>query len=146
MSRRMLPCYDCHGHHDVLPPSNPESKLLAQNIFATCQQCHPTATAKFTDYKPHVNPLETKNYPALHWAFVFMTSLLVAVFVFFSAHTVAWLTRVGYLYWHNSNKFREAKVSRQSGGQWLTRFVRLNASCISLSSQAFRCLSSQEYL
>ncbi len=116
-------CYDCHGHHDVLPPSNPESKLSKQNILATCQQCHPTATAKFTGYKPHANPLDKKNYPALHWTFVFMTSLLVGVFVFFGAHTVAWLTRVAYLYWHDSKKFREAKVATQNGGEWFTRFV-----------------------
>ena len=37
-------CYDCHGHHDVLPPSNPASHLSKTNILATCQQCHPGAT------------------------------------------------------------------------------------------------------
>ena len=36
-------CYDCHGHHDVLPPANPASRLSKTNILATCQQCHPTA-------------------------------------------------------------------------------------------------------
>ena len=40
-------CYDCHGHHDVLPPSNPASRLSKANILATCQQCHPTATIRF---------------------------------------------------------------------------------------------------
>src|SRR5208282_2468603 len=36
-------CYDCHGHHDVLPPSNPASRLSKTNILTTCRQCHPTA-------------------------------------------------------------------------------------------------------
>ena len=45
-------CYDCHGHHDVQPPSNPASHLSSANILATCQQCHPGATAGFTSYNP----------------------------------------------------------------------------------------------
>jgi cytochrome b subunit of formate dehydrogenase len=116
-------CYDCHGHHDVLPASNPCSRLSKANILGTCQQCHPAATAGFTGYKPHANPMDGKNYPALHGTFLFMTSLLVGVFVFFGAHTVAWLVRVAYLYWHDSKKFREAKESTQVGGEWFTRFV-----------------------
>ena len=116
-------CYDCHGHHDVLPPSNPASRLSKNNILKTCRQCHPSANQGFTEYKPHANPLDGKNYPALHATFLFMTSLLIGVFVFFGAHTVAWLVRAAYLYLHDSKKFREAKTSTQNGGEWFTRFV-----------------------
>ena len=116
-------CYDCHGHHDVLPPSNPRSRLSPKNILATCQQCHPAATMRFTQYKPHANPLDAKSNPLLHWTFLCMTSLLVGVFVFFGGHTGAWLFRTGYLYWHDSKQFREAKAStQQEGGEWFTRF------------------------
>jgi len=116
-------CYDCHGHHDVLPPSNPNSHLSKANILGTCQKCHAGATTKFTEYKPHANPLDAQNYPALHWTFLFMTSLLIGVFVFFGGHTAAWLARAVYLYMHDSKKFREAKISAQSGGEWFTRFA-----------------------
>ena len=116
-------CYDCHGHHDVLPASNPASRLSKANILGTCQQCHPTATAKFTEYKPHANQLDGKNYPLLHVTFLAMTTLLISVFVFFGAHTLSWLFRALYLYWHDSKKFREAKISTQEGGEWFTRFL-----------------------
>jgi cytochrome b subunit of formate dehydrogenase len=116
-------CYDCHGHHDVLPTSNPASRLSKNNILGTCRQCHPSATAGFTEYKPHANPLDARNYPLLHATFVFMTSLLVGVFVFFGGHTLAWLFRAGYLYWHDSKRFREAKISIQEGDEWFTRFL-----------------------
>ncbi len=116
-------CYDCHGHHDVLPPSNPQSRLSQANILGTCRQCHPTATMGFTKYEPHANPLDGKNYPSLHATFLFMTALLVGVFVFFGAHTGSWLFRAAYLYWHDSKKFREAKISTQEGGEWFTRFL-----------------------
>ncbi|HEY5910359.1 MAG TPA: hypothetical protein VJA21_07120 [Verrucomicrobiae bacterium] len=116
-------CYDCHGHHDVLPPSNPKSRLSQANVLETCRQCHPQANAGFTKYKPHANPLDRKNYPILHATFVFMTVLLVSVFVFFGAHTGAWLFRTGWLYLHDSKTFRESKVSTQTGGEWFTRFA-----------------------
>ena len=116
-------CYDCHGHHDVLPPSNPESRLSRTNILATCRQCHSTATTGFTEYKPHANPLDKKNYPALHAVFLGMTSLLIGVFTFFGLHTVIWLVRAVYLYLNDSKRFREAKIRTQTDDEWFTRFV-----------------------
>ena len=116
-------CYDCHGHHDVLPPSDPRSHLSQANILGTCQKCHPGATKGFTEYKPHANPLDGKNYPLLHAVFVAMTGLLVGVFSFFGLHTIAWLVRVVYLFLHDTKKFREAKVRAEKDTEWFTRFV-----------------------
>jgi len=116
-------CYDCHGHHDVLPSSDPNSRLSPNHILATCQQCHPKATIGFTQYKPHADPMDRENYPVLHAVFVGMTSLVVAVFVFFGAHTLAWLTRTLYLYLHDSKTFREAKIQVQQDDEWFTRFT-----------------------
>ncbi|MCY2924863.1 MAG: cytochrome c3 family protein, partial [Planctomycetota bacterium] len=116
-------CYDCHGHHDVLPPSNPASRLSKTNILATCQQCHPTAKSGFTEYRPHANPLDGKNYPLLHAVFLGMTGLLIGVFTFFGLHTLVWLVRAFYLYLHDSKKFREAKVKTQTDDEWFSRFA-----------------------
>lgn len=33
-------CTDCHGTHDLLPASNPESKIFRRNILTTCGKCH----------------------------------------------------------------------------------------------------------
>lgn len=116
-------CYNCHGHHDVLPPSDPKSRLSPQNIVNTCKQCHPKANEGFTKYLAHANPMDKKNYPQLHTVFVFMTSLLIGVFVFFGAHTIFWLVRSAYLYITDSKTFREAKVSAQKDDEWFTRFA-----------------------
>jgi cytochrome b subunit of formate dehydrogenase len=115
-------CFDCHGHHNVLPPSNPKSLLSKTNILATCQQCHPNANASFTRYIPHANPLDRKNYPQLHAVFVAMTALLIGVFAFFGGHTFLWLFRSAWLYLHDSKKFREAKIEVQQDDEWFTRF------------------------
>ena len=116
-------CYNCHGHHDVLPPSNPASHLSAQNIVETCRQCHPGATASFARFLPHANPLDGCHYPALHRTFVLMTVLLLGVFAFFGGHTVLWLFRSAYLYLSDSKKFREAKIDAQRDDEWFTRFL-----------------------
>ena len=115
-------CYDCHGHHDVLPPTDPRSKLSSTNIVQTCRQCHPGANEKFASYVPHANPLDRKNYPILHFAFVFMTGLLIGTFAFFGVHTAFWLFRSGYLFLHDSKTFREAKAKTQTGDEWFSRF------------------------
>ncbi|HXW08265.1 MAG TPA: cytochrome c3 family protein [Vicinamibacterales bacterium] len=33
-------CADCHGSHDILPSSNPQSRTYHLNIAATCSKCH----------------------------------------------------------------------------------------------------------
>lgn len=116
-------CYDCHGFHDVLPAANPASHLSQTNILATCQKCHPGATIGFTEYRPHANPLDKKNYPLLHLVFLAMTGLLIGTFSFFGVHTLAWLVRAGYLYLNDTKTFREAKFSTQVGDEWFTRFA-----------------------
>ena len=116
-------CYDCHGDHNILPISNPESQLSATNIQATCAKCHPDATPGFTKYIPHANPLDGKKYPALHLTFVLMTSLLLGVFAFFGAHTLMWLARSVWLYRHDSKAYRETKFDTQSDDEWFTRFT-----------------------
>lgn len=116
-------CYDCHGHHDVLPHSDPKSRLSKANIVQTCKTCHPDANEGFTGYRPHANPLDGENYPVLHVVFLLMTTLLIGVFTFFGAHTGFWLLRSAWVFLHDSKKFREARVEVQQGDEWFTRFV-----------------------
>ena len=33
-------CNDCHGVHDILPLSDPRSKIWKQNVASTCGKCH----------------------------------------------------------------------------------------------------------
>lgn len=116
-------CYDCHGHHDVFPVSDPRSRLSKGRIVQTCRQCHPGVNAKFTEYQPHANPLDKEHYPILNKVFLFMTVLLISVFAFFGLHTLLWLVRSIYLYLHDSKSFREAKTSLQADDETFTRFT-----------------------
>ena len=115
-------CYDCHGHHDVLPVADPNSHLSAGNIVNTCRQCHPKANASFARYAPHANPMDRKNFPQLNYVFIVMTALLIITFSIFGVHTLLWLFRSIWLYRHDSKQFREAKAKILADDVQYTRF------------------------
>lgn len=86
-------CNDCHGAHDILPPSAPASHLSKEHIVGTCAKCHEGAQANFAGFLTHATHDDKERYPALYWVFVGMTTLLVGTFAFFGLHTLAWLPR-----------------------------------------------------
>jgi cytochrome b subunit of formate dehydrogenase len=115
-------CYDCHGHHDVFPVSDPRSRLSKDKIVGTCAQCHAGVNQQFTTYQPHANPMDAVNYPVLNKVFLFMTALLIGTFGFFGLHTVFWLFRSIYLYLTDSKTFREAVIKSNADDVQYTRF------------------------
>ena len=86
-------CYDCHGAHNILPTDDRASTLSRENIVATCGKCHGGSHRQFAGYLTHATHHDPAKYPALHYAWLFMTSLLVGTFSFFGLHTLLWLPR-----------------------------------------------------
>lgn len=90
---RMATCASCHGAHDVLPASNPASKVSKENRLKTCQSCHAGASANFASFDPHASRHDKARDPIYYYAALFMELLLFGVFAFFGVHTVLWLYR-----------------------------------------------------
>lgn len=90
---RVAKCSDCHGAHGILPASNPQSTVSAERRLATCQTCHPSATANFARYDPHADPHDPERNPSLYYTTLFMKGLLGSVFAFFGVHTLLWFPR-----------------------------------------------------
>jgi nitrate/TMAO reductase-like tetraheme cytochrome c subunit len=90
---RMATCASCHGAHEVLPASNPASKVSPQNRLETCQTCHAGASANFAKYDPHANRHDRARNPLYYYAAKFMELLLYGVFALFGVHTVFWFYR-----------------------------------------------------
>jgi len=86
-------CYDCHGSHDVLPVTDPRSRLSRNNIVKTCAQCHTGAHRQFAGYLTHATHHDPVRYPMLFYTFWGMTTLLVGTLVISGAHTALWLPR-----------------------------------------------------
>jgi hypothetical protein len=86
-------CSDCHGAHDILPASNPASRLSAVNRAETCMKCHANITANFLDFDPHADHTTPKRDPVLYWIYRVLVLLLVVTFSVFGVHSVLWLVR-----------------------------------------------------
>lgn len=86
-------CASCHGAHEMLPASNPASKVSAANRLKTCQACHADASANFATWDPHADKHNAKRNPFYYYTAFFMKILLIGVFAFFGVHTVLWFYR-----------------------------------------------------
>ena len=56
-------CSDCHGAHQILPPSDPHSRLSKVNRQKTCGKCHPGARANFVQFDPHADYADARAQP-----------------------------------------------------------------------------------
>lgn len=53
-SKEAANCASCHGFHEILPSSNPKSKVSKANLAVTCGKCHPGANQNFAVGFVHV--------------------------------------------------------------------------------------------
>jgi cytochrome b subunit of formate dehydrogenase len=53
-SQTVANCASCHGVHNILPSSDPNSTVAPKNLPATCGHCHPGAGERFTIGPVHV--------------------------------------------------------------------------------------------
>jgi len=114
-------CYDCHGTHDILPTTDPDSRLSTRHVVDTCGQCHPRAHLQFAGYLSHATHHDPERYPYLYWSYVFMTTLLVGTLTFFLLHTFLWLFRL----WRTREHWRPLKGAGAAGEQrFYLRFTR----------------------
>jgi hypothetical protein len=58
-------CYDCHGVHDIARADAANSRVIRENLLATCQQCHPDATADFPNSWVGHFPPTLQSHPLL---------------------------------------------------------------------------------
>jgi predicted CXXCH cytochrome family protein len=74
-------CYDCHGVHNIKRPDDPDSGIKA-NLLETCQQCHPGATANFSDsWTGHHRPSLQDN-PLMFLVTIFYALVIPATVLF----------------------------------------------------------------
>jgi len=89
-------CTDCHGHHDVLAPTNPKSPTHANNAAKTCAQsgCHPGAEVNFAMSGANHLRLKVKDEPLLSGIVVFFQILIFGTIAFMMANVLLDLRKV----------------------------------------------------
>ncbi len=74
-------CIDCHGVHDMKKVDDPESRVMKENLLATCQKCHPDATADFPDsWLGHYLP-SAQNNPLVYFVEIFYKIFIPVVLI-----------------------------------------------------------------
>ena len=81
-------CYDCHGIHDIRKASDPNSRVVAQNLVETCRRCHPGAHANFpAAWTSHYSP-DKSRWPVVYYinlAYKFMIPGVIGPMVLYIA-------------------------------------------------------------
>ncbi len=55
-SNKVASCSSCHGTHNILPSSDPQSTINPANLVRTCGQCHTGAGPNFIKGRMHALP------------------------------------------------------------------------------------------
>jgi cytochrome b subunit of formate dehydrogenase len=74
-SQTVANCASCHGVHNILASSDPNSTINPKNLPKTCGQCHPGAGARFAISQVHVVE-GVKESVALRWVRQFYLVLI----------------------------------------------------------------------
>ncbi|MDP3790939.1 MAG: cytochrome b/b6 domain-containing protein [Candidatus Omnitrophota bacterium] len=69
-------CASCHGVHDILPSSDPNSSVNKANLPQTCGKCHPGAGARLAKGSVHINPSATRDR-AVFYVTIFYIFLII---------------------------------------------------------------------
>lgn len=117
--RNVATCWSCHRPHEVLPPTNPASRVASVNLTKTCGQCHSGVNTNFVQFQVHPDPSSPSKSLAIYWAHMFMVGLLIFVFGFFGIHTLLWFQRSAVAL------IRHEVPRHRSDTQYIIRFNRV---------------------
>jgi len=102
-SNTVANCASCHGVHDILPSSDPRSKINSAHLAETCGKCHPGANQKFITAKVHNDKTQKADFGSKVIALVskFYIWMIVAV--------------IGGMVLHNAIIFRKKLILHRIG-------------------------------
>lgn len=70
-------CASCHGFHDVLPSSDPKSRIHKDRLLETCSACHQGATKGFVEGRVHA-AADPQQDAAAYWVRWFYMGVIPA--------------------------------------------------------------------
>lgn len=93
-------CASCHGVHNILPSSDPQSNIHKANLAATCGACHPGANENFAKGKVHITGSREKD-KLIYWISTIYIIMIVGTIGAMSIHNLLdWIRKL-------INRFRE---------------------------------------
>jgi predicted CXXCH cytochrome family protein len=71
-------CKECHGEHDILPPSNVDSRTYKMNIPILCGKCHREGAPVARVYNIHEKDILSNYSQSIHGEGLFKQGLIVS--------------------------------------------------------------------
>ncbi len=72
-------CASCHGVHDILPSSDPDSSVNKSNLPQTCGKCHPGAGARLAKASVHINPSVTRDRAVFYVTLFYILLIIITI-------------------------------------------------------------------
>lgn len=85
-SQTVANCASCHGFHDILPASDPHSRVNPANLARTCGQCHPGAGTRFALGPIHIRAGGASEHPVVRWIRLFYLWIIPLTLGFMALH------------------------------------------------------------
>ena len=91
-SNRAANCASCHGVHNILAASDPQSMIHKSNLAETCGRCHPGAGAKFVQGRIHLEeiPVDEQSFgdKVMKWVSWIYVPLIVVTLGLMALHNI----------------------------------------------------------
>lgn len=87
-------CASCHGVHDILPSSDPRSRIHESNLAATCGTCHPGAGSRFAIGAVHVLPASFSGRIEFWIRSIYLWVIALVVGGMFAHNAVDWIVKL----------------------------------------------------
>jgi len=87
-SKEAANCASCHGFHDILPSSDPNSRVSKTNLAATCGKCHPGAGENFAVGAVHVTTQSDSDDELIYFVSNLYVILIVVTIGGMSVHNI----------------------------------------------------------
>ncbi|NOX38643.1 MAG: cytochrome B [Calditrichaeota bacterium] len=103
-------CASCHGVHDILPSTDPRSRVNKANLARTCGECHPGASENFAKGKVHI-VRSPEGDKWIYWISSLYMILIVVTIGFMAVHNgLDWLRKTIERY---RERYREAPAGEK---------------------------------
>ncbi len=126
-SQTVAGCASCHGVHDILPSTDPDSHVNIANLGETCGQCHPGAGTRFAIGPVHVVDTDSR-YPIIY----FIRLLYIPLIVFTIGGMLLHVSLDFFKKW-GSPELRSLALAESSGAERMMRGFRVAHGLVMVS-------------
>lgn len=117
-------CGSCHGVHDILPSSDPDSSIHEDNLVRTCGKCHQNVGSKITKGKVHSSG-SLRGDRAVFYVSRFYIFLIIMTIGGMLAHNILYFIPNLRAYYRKHKE--EAKYIRFTKSERLQHFLLLSS-------------------